>query len=451
MTELIFSFDTEDFTSEKAADGILAEAEILHKNGVKGCFCMVGLLAKQLTAWGRTDVLDALKHHEIGLHTYGHTLHPMINEYTDIADFDEARREVIRQETEAIRLIREATGTEKIYAAVPPGNQKSYAAMYAYSDMGIPVYADTYCDPANGGGSYYCNIFHVEYAFCLESILFTCGEKEIREMLDRLSSRKRAVIFTHPNQSLFNEWWDILNYDKENLCEFGNWKECRRRPPEETERFFRNLDLLVRLAKADSRFRIVTYSDVAAQTAAEGKRIIRRSDIPLLREQLRKELYPVTDPTSLSLSDIFYACVKLLGGEEKYVCSKAYGFLEKPYAADTSFSVTEREMRESAATIKTEAFLPTRITVGEKKLGPADWLFAALDVLSGENEAVITPKKQLPCLDGLPQVRDCSFAGTWRHSDAFRDEYLSDRLRWQSWTMRFPVNEATETEGKVQG
>ena len=38
MTELIFSFDTEDFTSNEAADAIYREAEILREEGVRGCF-----------------------------------------------------------------------------------------------------------------------------------------------------------------------------------------------------------------------------------------------------------------------------------------------------------------------------------------------------------------------------------------------------------------------------
>ena len=151
-TELIFSFDTEDFTSNTAADAILTEAEILREEGMRGCFCLVGLLADQLVNWGRQDVLDALSHHEIDSHTLGHSLHPVINEYTDIEDFDAAYAEVIRQETEAIEKIRRATGCGRIYVAVPPGDDKSYAAMYAYADMGIPIYADTVCDTPDGDG-----------------------------------------------------------------------------------------------------------------------------------------------------------------------------------------------------------------------------------------------------------------------------------------------------------
>ena len=102
MTDIIFSFDTEDFTSSKAADGILYEANLFREEGVKGCFCVVGLLAKHLSDWGRQDVIEALSHHEIGTHTYGHTLHPMINEYTDLENFDEAEGELIRQESEGV-------------------------------------------------------------------------------------------------------------------------------------------------------------------------------------------------------------------------------------------------------------------------------------------------------------------------------------------------------------
>ena len=439
MTEIIFSFDTEDFTSEPAADAILREAENLRSCGVRGCFCLVGLLARQLTAWGRTDVLEALRYHEIETHSYGHTLHPIINEYTDIADFEQARREVVRQESEALRLIRAATGTEKVYAAVPPGNQKSYAAMYAYSEMGIPIYADTFCDPPDGGGAYYCNIFHIEYAYCMEQDFFTGGEKEIRAVLDRLAERKRAVLYTHPNASMFAEWWDIVNYDKENLCAFGEWKPCKRRPQEQTERFFRNLGLLLRILKEDDRFRIVTYGDVAARLAGEKPRVLTPELLPSVRTCLREKFFPIGGDVSFSLSDIFLACRGFLCGETQHVCGKVYGFLEQPFAAKQTFTVTAREMRESAGQISPDGFLPTKLTVGGKALGPADWLTAALDILCGAEEAVISPKAQMPSLDVLPLVRDCSFKGTWRHSDTFADNYLSERLRLQAWTMRFPA------------
>ena len=128
----------------------------------------------------------------------------------------------------------------------------------------------------------------------------------------------------------------------------------------------------------------------------------------------------------------------MLKGKDEHICGKVYGFLSKPYAAESEITVTSDELIKSAESLKIKDFLPEKISVGTNVIGPADWLLAALDVLCGEESSLVLPKNQLPCLDILPRVRDCSFKGTWRHSDKFEDKYLSDRLRLQSWTMRFP-------------
>lgn len=437
MTDIIFSFDTEDFTSNTAADAIRREADVLHAEGIKGCFCMVGLLAEQLLNWNRQDVLEALSHHEVQLHTYGHTLHPMLNEYTDIDDFYAARDAVIRRETRALDAIKRATGTERVCAAVPPGNQKSYAAMYAYADMGIPIYADTLCDPADGRGAYYCNIYHVDYTFCMEDVFFKGGENELKAALDKLASRKRAVIYTHPHVSLFTQPWDVLNYDKENLYPFGQWKESPRRSEAESERFYENLRLLVRLVKEDPRFRITTYGELAETLAARPERVVTAADMPALRKWLSGALRPTEGENSLSVADIFLACRALLCGKEKHICAKTKGFLEAPRGITKPVTLTAEEIRASAADIIEDAFLPVQIWVNGKAVGPADWLRAALAVLCGEESVTVMPGEQLVCLDVLPGVRDCSFAGTWRHAEDFRDKYLSERLRLQCWTLRY--------------
>ena len=439
-TELIFSFDTEDFTSNTAADAILAEAEILREEGVRGCFCLVGLLADQLVSWGRRDVLDALSHHEIDCHTLAHSLHPVINEYTDLEDFDAAYAEVIRQETEAVLKIRRATGCGRIYAAVPPGDDKSYAAMYAYADMGIPIYADTVCDTPEGDGVWYCNVYNIEYVLGADGqdFFFHGGEAEIRAALDRLAERKRAVFYTHPHMSLFNRHWDSVNYNKVNKHPFGEWEEAPRRPARETERFFENLRLFARLAREDPRFRITTYGEIAEGLAARPPRVIRREDLPGIRDRLRERLYPLTEPDSFCLSDLFRAARSFFLGADVWECVPERGFLYAPESAEESVVLSAEEVRQSAVGLPSSGFLPVRIEIGEKTIGPADWLLAAYEVLCGAETVGIEPGRgQLPSLDRLPHARNLSLKGTWIHSDSFRDDWLSDRLRWQSWTMRF--------------
>ncbi len=437
MTDIIFSFDTEDFTSSRAADGILYEANLFREEGVKGCFCVVGLLAKHLKEWGREDVIEALSHHEIGTHTYGHTLHPMINEYTDIEDFYAAQKELIRQESLGVEYIKENLGVDRVWAACPPGNQKSYVAMYGYHKMGIPIYADTFCDTEYGTGAYYCNIFHANYTFGIEWFLRDNGEEGIKKVLDELAKRERAVIYTHPNMIIKSDFWDAVNYHKENLVPFGQWIEPEDLPEEITQTVLKNMRTLVRMVKNDPRFRIITYSQLAAEIASEGERVVKREHLASVYASLKEAIFPVQSPMSLSLADMMLACRDLLMGKEEHLCGDVYGFLEKPYEIESSITVTKEEIISACDYIKDGEFLPAQIKAGDKYIGPTDWLMAALEVLLGKDTVVVEPKPQLPCLDCMPEVRDSDFKGTWQHSDSFEDNYLSDRLRYQSYTMRF--------------
>ena len=437
MTDIIFSFDTEDFTSSRAADGILYEANLFREEGVKGCFCVVGLLAKHLKEWGRQDVIDALSHHEIGTHTYGHTLHPMINEYTDIEDFDKAQAELIRQETLGVEYIKEVLGVDRVWAACPPGNQKSYVAMYGYHKMGIPIYADTFCDTERGTGAYYCNIFHAYYAFGIEWFLRDATDEDIKAELDKLATRERAVIYTHPNMIIKADFWDALNYHKENLVPFGEWIEAPDLDEAITKKVLDNMRKLIRMIKADPRFRIITYSQLATELEKEGERIVKAEHIPEIYAKLKERIFPVQSPMSLSLADMVLACRDLLLGKGEHLCGDVYGFLEKPYGVDKAVTVTREDIISACDQIKDEEFLPAKLKAGEHYIGVTDWLLGALEVLLGKETVKILPKEQLPCLDCMPEVRDSDFKGTWQHSDSFEDKYLSDRLRYQSYTMRF--------------
>ncbi len=437
MTELLFSFDTEDFTSEIAADAIYREAELLRAEGIRGGFCLVGYLAQQLKRWGRDDIIGALKHHDILTHTLRHSVHPTLNEYTDTADFDTAYQELMKQETKAIEMIRVAMGETVICGACPPGNQKTYVGMYGYADMGLPIYADTFCDTDDGEGVFFCNIYQMQYTCSMEGKLFDATEGDLRSLLDRLATYKRVILYTHPNMALYSEFWDKVNYDRSNKCAFGAWKEAKRRPMEATERFYRNMRTLIRMIKQDERFGITSYSEIAARLAAEPKRVIKREDLAVIEAQLKAELAPISTPVSCSLSDVFLACREMLCGANSHTCEKVYGFLEEPYAIDSAITLPKSEVIASAKTFEASHFLPSKIFVGDRAVGPADWMLAALAVLNGCESVTLEPIGQLPSLERLPQLKSLTFRGQWLQSPDFEDRYLSDRLRYQSWTMRF--------------
>ena len=80
MTNVIFSFDTEDYVNPHAADGILRVSRIVREAGFTPCHNLVARTAEALEKWGRQDVLDELKKCEIETHSLAHSYHPTINE-----------------------------------------------------------------------------------------------------------------------------------------------------------------------------------------------------------------------------------------------------------------------------------------------------------------------------------------------------------------------------------
>ena len=170
---------------------------------------------------------------------------------------------------------------------------------------------------------------------------------------------------------------------------------------------------------------------------AEGERVVKKEHISEIYSQLKNRLFPVQEPMSLSLADIMLACRDFLQGKEEHKCSDVFGFLSKPYEIEKEITLTKEEIIFACSQIKDNEFLPEKIKVGNTYIGPTDYLYAALEILQGNDTVVVLPKAQLPCLDCMPEVRDSDFKGTWQHSDSFEDNYLSDRLRYQSYTMRF--------------
>ena len=447
MTDIIFSFDTEDLANIAGFDGILRTAEILRKHHVRGCFQVVGRLAELLEKHGRQDIIEALKYHEIETHSLGHSLHPTVNECTDIEDFDEAYNVLMAREKEGEAILKRIFGVDRLYGACPPGNSVSYVAHYVYHDMGIPVY----CGDLLGGKKwnfpiYFCNLLCTNYDLCLEGFLMERNkdmvplrirtEDEIRAHFDQVAREKVFYeCYHHPSMSMYNEWWDMVNCKGEN-APADQWRESKRNPVEMTEGYYKNFDFLVGFLKNDPRFRIITYEELGM--SCKRVRTLKKRWISALRDQINEEFHPVTFPESYCIADLFHACREFLLGAEEVTCGTVHGFLEEPFAITSPVTVTGAEMIESAKRIAPEGWLPRSVVVGSAILGPADWLRAALAVLSGEETVTVHPGTWQVDLDQFPPLRDMNLKQRWVDTKNLMDNHLSRRARLQTWTIRLP-------------
>ena len=437
-TETMFFFDAEDFTSDHANNAIRDLALLCTEEGVRAHFAIVGFLGERFVRFGRRDVVEALKPHVVGTQSLYHSVHPNILELSDRRDYMACYRDVMGEEARGVGMLEAVLG-RKMMCAVPPGSSKSYVAMYVYADLGIPFYCDTVVADGQDGDISYCNIRQIPYtySFMPESLLPARSPQmpDLKPILDSLAKRRRIILFAHPNNALFSEAWDGINYFRTNAVAWGEWKQPKRIPASETAEFYSRLHLLIRALKADGRFRFVDLDRLAA---GEKPRVaIRRADVPRIYSSLCADFTGLRDP-SWSVADCFLAAVAFLRGETLYRPGKVYGFLEAPRGVTSPVTVTRAGLEAAARTMDVGGFLPSSIAVDGREIGPADFLIAALDVLAtGAGSVVVSPKEQLGDLSRFPKLRDFRPAGGWVFTPGFKDVYASDRLRWQFWTLRY--------------
>ncbi|GEM_PF-682562 len=443
-TDILFFFDTEDFTSETAPDTIIALTDLLEEEGVTGHFAVVGLLAQQLTNWGRDDAKQALARHIVGTHTYGHSLHPNIAEMSDGHDFDAAYNRVRSSEDEGVRLIRDNLGIDMVAFGCPPGNSKSYVAMYAYRDMGIPFLCDSVVYDNENALVEYCGLTQFQYNLALETLFLEKERPDLDAVLDELSIHRRVIIFLHPNSILKTQFWDGLNYMGGNLRPFGDWIEAPSRPLKQTLNFLHDMRMLIRRLKSDERFRITTLPETTRGIITERKPIDRS-----LFTELAGDLSVDFEPTGLlrkyqaSIADVFFASAVLLSGKDEYRPIPVKGFLDIPAGITAPVTVTRGSMACAASAIIPGAFIPAEFHVESidgtsVKIGPADFLFGAVDlIVKGGDSVELRPREQMPRLPEYQALHNLHMRGTWVNSPDFLDEYVSDRLRLQGWTLRY--------------
>ena len=84
-------------------------------------------------------------------------------------------------------------------------------------------------------------------------------------------------------------------------------------------------------------------------------------------------------------------------------------------------------------------FIPPAIRVGDKMIGPADFLYAALEVLeTGAASVELAPREQLGDFADVPTLADVDIFSGWPiHAKTLNNDLLNERLKLQLWTLRF--------------
>ena len=456
-TKVMLLFDTEDYTCDRSNDAIRDIANILTAEGVRGNFNVVGFLAERLVELRRFDVIDALRPHVIGTQTLYHSRHPDISEIGDDPDYERSYRRTMAEEAKGVGMIETAFGEGRCLFACPPGNSISPASFDVYSDLGVLFnagtgfygrkqadgdYHRTMLMRADGKalGLWYFNQNHIPYyaSFGIQNDLMPGEDKKYKALektLAELAQWDCVVLYMHPHMAVKTQHWDGPNYRKGNLVDWRKWLPAPDRSPADTAVYYEQLRDFLRKVKADRRFVFTDIEEYAK--SIRPRRVITAAELPAIKAALEKDFGCICEPASWCVADAFQAAVRLLRGERENRPGKVFGFLEKPRGVTAPVEVSADDLRAAAAKTDLSRFLPPEIAVGSAKIGPADFLFAALEVLTtGAAKVTVAPREQLGSFRLIRQFESFRMPGTWVHTPAFKDSYVTDRLRLQLWTLR---------------
>ena len=447
VTEVLVSFDTEDYTCAKNADGIAALTKICLEEGIVPHHQVVGELAKKLVEWKREDVIALMKKCVIGTQSRYHTLHPDILELSDGADYAAAYRRVREQEEDSVGILRDVFGVRRIWSSCPPGNSESYVANRVYADLGITFDLGAGFLPGIGDDVWFGGQRRIAYGFNFEwfqpqTSAFRRREwpKDRDRLLDEWAKLDRFCLNCHPNKVYSTEFWDALYYWCENTATWGEWIQPKMRDPKEVEDDLAAVRGVLRAVRGDPRFVITTLPEIAA--VQKPRTAIRLPDMrDIRREWAEHGVGPVSKPASWCVADVFVAAVRMLGGAKDYLPENACGFLEMPYSTPAQTDVTREEIVAAAARMDVSGFLPAAIDLGGgRRIGPKQFLLAALEFLVTKADVVtVVPGDQLGPFGPLQKLETRTHRNTWLHCPppVFEDSHASDRLRWQIWTLRY--------------
>jgi hypothetical protein len=267
---VILWFDTEDYILPASDDAALRVAELLTKENVKATFKVVGEKARTLERRGRTDVIEALKKHEIGYHANWHSVQPTPAMYLSNLGWDEGVAEFDRREKPGFDDVK------RIFGVAPscygqPGSSWGPQSFGAMRKWGMQVYLDAGNHVRlSDRPHYYCGILTL-YKLA-HTIRADLAKPDMKEAEERFQEARRKLldegggvvsIVYHPCEFVHKQFWDGVNFSKGANPPREQWKLPPAKTPEETRAAFQVLERYVQFMKRFPEVQFVTASQAA--------------------------------------------------------------------------------------------------------------------------------------------------------------------------------------------
>src|SRR5437660_2046563 len=272
---VVLWFDTEDYILPASDDAALRVADFLMKEGVRATFKVVGEKARTLEKRGRSDVIAALKKHEIGYHSNFHSVQPTPAMYLSNLGWDEGIAEFDRRERPGYDDVKRIFGFAPSCYGQPGSSwgPQSYAAI---KNWGMGVYLDAGSHVRlDDRPCYYCGVFNLyKLAHQLRTGLGGPNDLEVAQQRFVASREKLLAegggivsIFYHPCEFVHQQFWDGVNFRNGANPPREEWQPPPAKTPQESRVAYQTFEQYIRFMKR--------FADVQFITATEAAKLYR--------------------------------------------------------------------------------------------------------------------------------------------------------------------------------
>jgi Polysaccharide deacetylase len=459
-------FDTEDYILPQDDDATKRLAELLTSLGVRATFKVVGEKARVLEARRRTDVIAALKRHDIGYHSNTHSQQPTIAVYLQNAGWEDGRAEFYRRESQGARDVERILGVKPV-AYGQPGSAWAPQTYPALRDMGIGMYLDEADHVGIDDQPFYfggmLNVFKMRSNLARMNL---SGGTSLADGTARFTKTYEALrakgggtisIYYHPNEWVHTEFWDGVNFRRGANPPREAWKLPGTRPAAETEQAFSDFEQYVRFMKGLPDVRFVTATELMTIYRDQAMtRDFARDELIRLARVVEDEItFQRLDGYSVSAADMFalltatmaefgqrnqlpsQSRIKQLDGPSR-TYAQSNGGTQSSSFQWRAFADATRDAWEFC---KTAGRMPDEIWVGSESLSPADYL-AMLAHAFGEvattGRAPVAVVRRAGRFTADRYVAEDSPAlwGWIIFPEGFRAPRIMELARLQAWTLK---------------
>jgi hypothetical protein len=460
---VILWFDTEDYLLPASDDAALHLADFLTAEGVRATFKVVGEKARTLERRKRTDVIAALKKHEIGFHSNYHSVQPSPALYLSQLGWDEGVREFDRREGPG------RDDVERVFGQVPscygqPGSSwgpQSYGAM---SLWGMKVYLDAGSHVnLNDKPCYYCGTLNLyKLAHTLRADLN--DPRQLPQAEERFTQARKKLldegggvisIFYHPCEFVHKRFWDDVNFRAGANPPREQWKAPPAKTAEETRVSYQVFESYVRFIKRFPEVRFITASETARlyRDRARGRRFTPE-DLKAIAVGIGEEVsFQESQEYALSASEVFallndYVAEHSAGHAPEGVELKVTPLGPTgrvPLLAETVTTDASQFRRTSvdvADFLRKQGRIPTAVWLGSRPVPPEAYLAALARIA----QALLDGKPMPETIEVKPAklaaaryVADDDPRKLWGwviFPPGFRAPALMELARKQAWTLK---------------